>query len=31
LKQVLAKYKGGDAISLLVQRGNAGMMVLKMA
>ena len=31
LKKLLAKYKGGDAISLLVQRGNAGMMVLKMA
>jgi serine protease Do len=30
LKQLLAKYKGDDAISLLVQRGNAGMMVLKM-
>ena len=30
LKQLLAKYKGGDGISLLVQRGNAGMMVLKM-
>jgi serine protease Do len=31
LKQLLAKYKGGDAISLLVQRANSGMMVLKMA
>jgi serine protease Do len=31
LKQLLAKHKGGDAISLLVQRANAGMMVLKMA
>ncbi len=31
LKQLLAKHKGGDAIALLVQRGNAGMMVLKMA
>jgi serine protease Do len=31
LKQLLAKYKGGDGISLLVQRLNAGMMVLKMA
>ena len=30
LKQLLAKYKGGDGISLLVQRNNAGMMVLKM-
>jgi serine protease Do len=30
LKQLLAKFKGGDAISLLVQRANAGMMVLKM-
>jgi serine protease Do len=30
LKQLLAKYKGGDGISLLVQRSNAGMMVLKM-
>jgi serine protease Do len=30
LKQLLAKYKGGDGISLLVQRGNGGMMVLKM-
>jgi len=31
LKQLLAKHKGGDGVSLLVQRGNAGMMVLKMA
>jgi serine protease Do len=31
LKQLLAKHKGSDGISLLVQRGNAGMMVLKMA
>ena len=31
LKQLLAKYKGGDGISLLVQRNTAGMMVLKMA
>jgi serine protease Do len=31
LKQLLAKYKGGDGVSLLVQRSNAGMMVLKMA
>ena len=31
LKQLLAKHKGGEAIALLVQRGNAGMMVLKMA
>ncbi len=30
LKQLLAKYKGGDGILLLVQRINAGMMVLKM-
>ncbi len=30
LKQLLAKLKGGDAISLLVQRANAGMMVIKM-
>ena len=30
LKQLLAKYKDGDGVSLLVQRGNAGMMVLKM-
>ena len=30
LKQLLARYKGGDAVSLLVQRSNAGMMVLKM-
>jgi serine protease Do len=30
LKQLLAKYKGGDGISLLVQRANAGMIVLKM-
>jgi serine protease Do len=30
LKQLLAKHKDGDAISLLVQRSNAGMMVLKM-
>jgi S1-C subfamily serine protease len=31
LKQLLAKHKGGDGISLLVQRINAGMVVLKMA
>jgi serine protease Do len=31
LKQLLAHHKGGDGISLLVQRGNAGMIVLKMA
>jgi serine protease Do len=31
LKQLLAQQKGGDAILLLVQRGNAGMMVLKLA
>ena len=31
LKQLLAKHKGGDGIALLVQRANAGMMVLKMA
>jgi serine protease Do len=31
LKQLLAKYKGGDGVSLLVQRSNAGMLVLKMA
>ena len=31
LKQLLAKHKGGDGVSLLVQRINAGMMVLKMA
>jgi serine protease Do len=31
LKQLLAKHKGGDGVSLLVQRANAGMMVLKMA
>jgi len=30
LKQLLAKYKGSDGVSLLVQRRNAGMMVLKM-
>ena len=30
LKQLLANHKGGDGVSLLVQRGNAGMMVLKM-
>ncbi len=30
LKQLLATFKGGDAISLLVQRANAGMMVIKM-
>jgi serine protease Do len=30
LKQLLAKYKDGDGVSLLVQRSNAGMMVLKM-
>ena len=31
LKQLLAKHTGGDGIALLVQRANAGMMVLKMA
>jgi serine protease Do len=31
LKQLLARHKGGDGIALLVQRANAGMMVLKMA
>jgi serine protease Do len=31
LKQLLARHKGGDVISLLVQRANAGMMVLKLA
>jgi serine protease Do len=31
LKQLLAQHKGGDVISLLVQRINAGMMVLKLA
>jgi serine protease Do len=31
LKQLLAKYKSGGGVSLLVQRSNAGMMVLKMA
>jgi serine protease Do len=31
LKQLLAKHKGGDGVSLLVQRINAGMVVLKMA
>jgi len=31
LKQLLAKHKGGDGVALLVQRSNAGMMVLKMA
>ena len=31
LKQLLAKYKGGEGVvSLLVQRSNAGMLVLKM-
>ena len=30
LKLLLAKYKNGDSVSLLVQRSNAGMMVLKM-
>ncbi len=30
LKQLLAKHKGGDGVSLLVQRSNAGMVVLKM-
>ena len=30
LKQLLARYKGGDGVSLLVQRSNAGMLVLKM-
>jgi serine protease Do len=31
LKQLLAKHTGGGGIALLVQRANAGMMVLKMA
>jgi S1-C subfamily serine protease len=31
LKQLLAKSKGDGGISLLVQRSNAGMLVLKMA
>jgi len=31
LKQLLAQHTGGDGIALLVQRANAGMMVLKMA
>jgi S1-C subfamily serine protease len=31
LKQLLARHQGGDVISLLVQRANAGMMVLKLA
>jgi len=31
LKQLLAKHTGGDGIALLVQRANAGMMVLKWA
>jgi S1-C subfamily serine protease len=31
LTQLLAKHKGGDGVLLLVQRSNAGMMVLKMA
>jgi S1-C subfamily serine protease len=31
LKQLLAKHTGGAGIALLVQRANAGMMVLKMA
>ena len=31
LKQLLAKHTGGDGIALLVQRANAGMIVLKMA
>jgi len=31
LKQLLARHTGGDGIALLVQRANAGMMVLKMA
>jgi serine protease Do len=31
LKQLLAESKGSDSVALLVQRANAGMMVLKMA
>jgi serine protease Do len=31
LKQMLAKSKGADGVALLVQRANAGMLVLKMA
>jgi len=31
LKQLLARHIGGDVIALLVQRGNAGMLVLKLA
>jgi serine protease Do len=31
LKQLLAESKGADSVALLVQRANAGMMVLKMA
>jgi serine protease Do len=31
LKQLLAKHKGDEGISLLVQRPNAGMMVIRMA
>ncbi len=31
LKQLLAESKGSDGVALLVQRANAGMMVLKMA
>ncbi len=31
LKQLLAESKGADGVALLVQRSNAGMMVLKMA
>jgi serine protease Do len=31
LKQLLAAHKGGEGIALLVQRANAGMMVLTMA
>jgi serine protease Do len=30
LKQLLARFKDGDSVSLLVQRSNAGLMVLKM-
>jgi serine protease Do len=31
LKQLLAKHQGGGGISLLVQRPNAGLMVIRMA
>ena len=31
LKQLLAESKGADSVALLIQRANAGMMVLKMA